>query len=665
MLLPSTTRHLAIHQMARSDSVRPLAQMVGAVLCAMALCSHAALAQSTPPPPTVAVDASTPTAFTTVVKAPPSVQKLLQNHLNIQRFHGLPDLDEQELRRLVNQLPADARSLLGTLGHFSADVSAGLVREPTDDPAKPVRWTVQVDVTPGPISHVGTVLVAFAPEDFAPPTAIPARSQAMQARVREEWQLPTGRGFTQTAWDDAKAHALRALTVDGFPNARLVGSLADVDTEANQVNLAVEIATGPLVILGPVEVEGLSRYDRQWIENLVRASGVLAGNPYRLQDLQVAQQRLAQSGYFDSVFVYVDPGADPSAAPIRVQVREATRGRLSLGVGVSTDSGPRLSAEHVWNRVPGLDWRANSKLKLEQDDRLLQTELRSPVDEGGWLWSSGIKAERLQYSSYTTTSQQLRLGKAHESENTNRGYFLQYDRALTDSEALRAAGTVQAQQALSANYLWSRTRFDAMPLPTRGHGLAAEAGAGVTLGTQRDPFLRARVRWQGLLPLDGLWQLNPLHIASSEKPTTTVATGPRLGRLSLRAEGGAIVGSPLAAVPDSLRFWAGGDQSVRGYGPRELGVEQTDGSVRPGRLMVTSSVEWQRPILSAGVPTAWESTLFVDAGAVADTVAGMHAKVGVGAGARYNSPAGPLQFDLAYGLSTKRFRLHMSVGFTF
>jgi translocation and assembly module TamA len=518
---------------------------------------------------------------------------------------------------------------------------------------------VEVDVAPGPTSRVGQVLVAFAHP--------PAEALDRQQRVREQWALPSGEAFTQAAWDEAKAAALRTLTVDGFPKAQLVGSLADVDTETHQVNLAVEIDPGPAFTLGPIEIEGLSRYQPQWVENLVRAAGALPGNPYRLQDLQNAQQRLAQSGYFDSVFVYVDPDTPPSAAPIRVQVREATRGRLQLGVGISTDNGPRLSAEHVWNRVPGLDWRALSKLKLERDDRLLQTELRSPVDASGWLWSAGLKAERVHYSLSTTTSQQLRLGKAHESDFLNRGYFIQYDRALTDNAELRAAGPLQAQQSISVNYLWSRTAFDAMPLPSRGHGLAAEVGMGTTLGQQRDPYLRTRVRWQGLLPLDGLWELVPRlpSLGAPRLPSAVAQPAPELGRLSLRAEAGAIVSTPLAPVPDSQRFWAGGDQSVRGYGPRELGVTQSDGSVRPGRVMAIGSLEWQRPLLSEGRPSAWESTVFVDAGAVADSVATLRAKVGVGAGVRYNSPAGPLQLDLAYGLDTQRFRIHLSVGFAF
>ncbi|MBA4256400.1 MAG: outer membrane protein assembly factor [Polaromonas sp.] len=665
MLFSSSPRRPATQRTTWDVRARHRATLAGVSLCALLglLMARGAQAQTTPEALPSTTTTSATLRFVTVVNAPPALRSLLERHLNIQRFQALPDLDEPELRRLVSQLPADARGLLGTQGHFSPTITARLLpptpATPPSANAPAPAWTVEVDVAPGPTSRVGQVLVAFAHP--------PAEALDRQRRVREQWALPSGEAFTQAAWDEAKAAALRTLTVDGFPKAQLVGSLADVDTETHQVNLAVEIDPGPAFTLGPIEIEGLSRYQPQWVENLVRAAGALPGSPYRLQDLQNAQQRLAQSGYFDSVFVYVDPDTPPSAAPIRVQVREATRGRLQLGVGISTDNGPRLSAEHVWNRVPGLDWRALSKLKLERDDRLLQTELRSPVDASGWLWSAGLKAERVHYSLSTTTSQQLRLGKAHEGDSLNRGYFIQYDRALTDNAELRAAGPLQAQQSISVNYLWSRAAFDTMPLPSRGHGLAAELGVGTTLGQQRDPYLRTRVRWQGLLPLDGLWELVPRlsSLGAPPLPSAVAQPAPELGRLSLRAEAGAIVSTPLAPVPDSQRFWAGGDQSVRGYGPRELGVTQSDGSVRPGRVMAIGSLEWQRPLLSDGKPSAWESTVFVDAGAVADSVAKLRAKVGVGAGVRYNSPAGPLQLDLAYGLDTQRFRIHLSVGFAF
>ncbi len=57
--------------------------------------------------------------------------------------------------------------------------------------------------------------------------------------------------------------------------------------------------------------------------------------------------------------------------------------------------------------------------------------------------------------------------------------------------------------------------------------------------------------------------------------------------------------------------------------------------------------------------------LFIDGGAVANRVRDLEMQWGVGTGLRYNSPVGPLQLDLAYGVKPKALRLHFNVGFTF
>ena len=195
-------------------------------------------------------------------------------------------------------------------------------------------------------------------------------------------------------------------------------------------------------------------------------------------------------------------------------------------------------------------------------------------------------------------------------------------------------------RSLSGNYVWTGRYLEGLPFPSSGFGLAFEAGGGLTLGTERRPYLRGTVRWLGIRPL-------------------------AVGRLALRAEGAAVAAAKDAPVPSTQLFRTGGDASVRGYGFRDIGVALPDGVVGPGRLLVAGSAEWQRPILRGGVRTDWESAVFIDAGAVADRAADLRPAVGVGAGVRFRSPIGPLQADLAYGLKVKRLRLHLNVGFTF
>jgi len=67
----------------------------------------------------------------------------------------------------------------------------------------------------------------------------------------------------------------------------------------------------------------------------------------------------------------------------------------------------------------------------------------------------------------------------------------------------------------------------------------------------------------------------------------------------------------------------------------------------------------------AGNRNDWEHATFVDAGTVTDALDTYTVFVGVGTGIRWRSPVGPLQADLAYGLETKKVRLHLRLGFNF
>ena len=106
-------------------------------------------------------------------------------------------------------------------------------------------------------------------------------------------------------------------------------------------------------------------------------------------------------------------------------------------------------------------------------------------------------------------------------------------------------------------------------------------------------------------------------------------------------------------------FCSGGDQSVRGYAYQSLGVAQAD-AVVGGRVLGVASaevVQWITP--------SWGAALFYDVGDAADTLSSFSAKQGVGVGARWRSPVGPINLDLAYGRATGKYRIHFSLGFAF
>ena len=573
------------------------------------------------------------TAFDIAVRTPPQfddLRGLVERHIELQRYRAVTDLDDAELARLIVLAEGNVRNLVGTLGYFSPEIRI------TRESVSGQRPMIVVFIDPGEASVTGSVAIDFAGDiaQSADPDAVSQREG-----IRRNWRLPTGRTFTQDAWDGAKTQALRDLVARRYPAGKLDTSLADIDAPNRTAGLSLTLDSGPLYRLGKMQVTGVERYDPVLVPRLARLP---VGSVYDQRRLVEAQQRLASSGYFDSAYVFVDPDSDPQAAPVQVQVREARLQKVILGVGITTDSGPRASVEHTHQRVPGIGWRAATKLQLEKKAPFAQTEWTSIPDEASWRWVALARAERLQDSDLITRGQRLRFGRTQAGDRIDRSIYMQYDRALVQGAGpgFNAAAQAGDGASLTANYVWTGRYFDSLPFPSSGYGLGFELGGGTTLGVNRQPFTRTVGRWLGIKAL------------------------PR-GRLAMRAEAGAVLAKDSTGIPGTQLFRTGGDSSVRGYGYRDIGITLANGVTGPGRYLATGSIEWQRPILRGGLPSEWEHTLFIDAGAVADKPQDLRASVGVGTGVRWKSPIGPLQADVAYGVKAKKLRLHLSVGFVF
>ncbi len=574
-------------------------------------------------------------AFDMAIEAPADIRDYLLRHIELTRYRELSDLDANELSRLMTAAEHNVQELLGTLGYFAPKVQLAVAETP-QNPAAARHITITVQ--PGESVKISDVNIEFS-------GAIAQDESAREQRraIRAAWSLRQGAVFTQAAWAAAKTDALRLLTSKHYPVGQVLDSRADIDPDANLARLSITLDSGPAYRLGALQISGNQRFDAQVVSRLARLP---TGSNYDQSQLVAAQQRLTDSGFFDSVFVTLDTAGNPEAAPVLVQLREAKLQKLVLGVGGSTDSGLRLSMEHTHHKVPGIDWRAVSKLSLDRATKSLGTELTSPPDENGTRWVTSALFQRQTSGSFEVLSQRYRLGRTQTGDQVDRNYYLQYDRA-EDS----AGNFSSTANAITANYAWTQRNFDSLPFPSSGYGLGAELGGGMTLGDNSQPFVRAQARWLGVWSLD------------AARPGSRAMA--RAGRITVRTEGGMVLARAGAELPSTQLFLTGGDTSVRGYAYRSVGREQADGTITAGRYLAVGSFEWQRPIVVNGSVTAWESTVFLDAGAVADTPSELRAKLGVGAGVRWRSPVGPLQMDVAYGVATREFRLHLNVGFTF
>jgi len=130
-------------------------------------------------------------------------------------------------------------------------------------------------------------------------------------------------------------------------------------------------------------------------------------------------------------------------------------------------------------------------------------------------------------------------------------------------------------------------------------------------------------------------------------------------RVLLRGRAGYLAENEFERLPPSVRFFAGGDNSVRGYDFESLGPTDINGAVVGGNRLLETSIEIEREVLPR-----WSVALFVDHGNAFDST-NLDGRTGAGIGTRWRSPLGPVRLDLAWPVDDDiehGARLHVSLG---
>jgi translocation and assembly module TamA len=566
------------------------------------------------------------------IDAPNELRTLLERHLDLVRLGRISreEVDDSEWSRLIDAAPVQVRELLQTEGYFQPVVTMEREGRGADGQPELVRLRVQ----PGERARISRVtLEVEGPLERAAAQG-DAHAAATLQQLRTAWELPPGTPFRNADWSGAKAAALGQLRAAGYVNAGWSGTAADVEVASDAVRLFLVADSGPLFRLGSLEVEGLVAHDLQTVLNLLSAP---RGAPVSETLVLDFQERLQKTGLFEGVTVTLDPDpAQADDARVTVRLREAPLQVYTVGLGVSANVGPRASVEHAWRRVLGWPVTAVSKGEWGEKRQALDGELSTHPNENLYRNLLGVAIERLESSSDSVLSQRLRLGRTQDTGRIERLYFVEGER----SSRQPFGGTRSNAFALSYNYHGVWRQLDSVVLPTEGFSFAGQAGVGRSHGTDAASgwFTRAYGRLTGYLPLGSSWYGQ----ARVE-----------LGQVFLRSN---------MVVPESQKWRAGGDESVRGYGYRSLGP-LVDGVVGGGTALATASVEVARPILAA-MPSLW-GAVFIDAGNAADSFRTLQPVWGAGVGVRWRSPVGPLRLDWAYGRELRKSRLHFSVGIAF
>ena len=587
-----------------------------------------ALIGSTPEPPPV---------LRLEVQAPDPLDDLLARHLALGRVNRLAagePLQPGELDRLMAATPQQARELLDTEGYFNAVVTVQrLDSEPDAAAGLPqVLPRVLVRVEPGPRTVVRQVDIAVQGPLAQSAATEPHARQAQQA-LQRDWLLTPGKPFRQEDWTRAKTAAMTGLRASGYVQADWADTQARVDAATHQAALSATAQSGPLYRVGPLRVEGLKVHDAATVANI---ANLTPGAPATETLLLDFQERLQNADLFDRASVSLEPDpAHPESTPVVTRLTERKLQEATVGVGFGANVGARGTVRHVHRRPFGQPWVARNAFDLAQKQQRWEGELSTQTLPR--LYRNLVRGalERVESDTDKVLSARLRVGRAQDTPRISRLWFAELDHSTTTS----ALGRGRAD-AVSVQYQGVWRDLDDPLLPTRGRAWTGQFGLGQAHSTPggQGPFVRLYGRLDAYHPLGGNWYGQ--------------------GRLEL----GQIFVRGDVRVPESLRFRAGGDESVRGYAYRSL-TRVVNGVEVGSEVLFTASAEAARPILQR-LPLLW-GAVFVDVGRAERSWGDLKPAWGYGVGLRYRSPVGPVKLDLAWGDEVQRLRLHLSVGVAF
>ncbi|MFB4392188.1 MULTISPECIES: autotransporter assembly complex family protein [unclassified Pseudomonas] len=538
---------------------------------------------------------------------------------NIEGYIGsLGDRDEDALLRFSRGAEEQARKAAQALGYYQAQIDSEVKAPAKAD--QPLRLIIHVQ--PGEPVRLRNVTVR-----------IEGPASEMKAfRVPDSKALRAGEPLNHGAYEDAKRLIQNQASRYGFFSGRFSRQRLAVDPQAGVADIELVYQSGPRYRLGKVSFGGDAPLDEDLLQRMV---GFKPGTPYDSELIAELNNDLQSSGYFEGVRVDAAPtAAVAEVVPVNVRLDTRKPRTLGLGLGFSTDVGPRGKANWTrhWVNAQGHSYGWETELSAPRQNVGLwyDVPLDPPLTDK-LRFAGGYQNEEI--AGTDSLSKLLTVGPEWHSKlpsGWQRVISLKYQREeyrLGDDSGLSNL----LMPGVSFSYLRSDNRID----PHNGYRLQFDVQAAK----------------QGLVS-----DTNLVHGNVLLKGLTTLGQNHRLlGRLQF---GGSATNGYQNNIPPSLRFFAGGDQSVRGYDYQTLSPKNSDGDRIGGRYLVAGSAEYQY-----SVTEKWRLATFIDQGNSFNSLELPSLKTGVGFGVRWVSPVGPLRLDLARALDDDGgIRLHFSMG---
>jgi translocation and assembly module TamA len=521
-------------------------------------------------------------------------------------------LTPERIRRLYDQAPDEIGEALQPFGYYKPQVRPELRQEGS-------TWIASFDVDAGPPIKIASVDLKI--------TGAGADDPAFQG-LASNFPVKQGDVLIHPRYEGGKKLLTDLAASEGYLDAAFQENQVRVDLERYRADVVLHYDTGPRYLFGPV-------YFRQDVLNGSLLTGYLTftpGEPLDVNKVLQLQNALSDSPYWSRVEVITrQDQAEGLEVPVRVNLVPAKPLRFSGGLGYGTDTGPRVKGTWDFRRINRRGHRAHTEINVSQIE---QNFLASYLIPGAYPRTDTLSFN-VGYDRQDTNTLNSQTGLAGAQytflrRGWNQTYGLNFQR---ESYTVGLDKGVSNLLVPSAGY--ERVQADDRIDTTNGFR------ARLTLqGTEKNPLSDVSFV-QGLV--DG-------------KVIRTVA--PR-NRLIGRAQIGYTATDGFRQLPPRFRFFAGGDQSVRGYRYQSLGPKDEAGNVIGGQALAVASLEYEfrfRP--------KWGVAAFYDTGNAFPRFNSGALAQGVGVGVRWISPIGPVRADVAFGLSDARHPIvfHLNIG---
>ena len=524
----------------------------------------------------------------------------------------LPPMDAEQLPRFRKDIQQAVITSLQALGYYEPDI------EITTSEKRPSRVTVTVK--PGEPVRIRTLNIVLQGA---------ATTDPQFALLLSQLALHENEVFKHDVYERAKASLLSLGLARGYFDAefKLHQVLVYPEDKAADVNLLFD--SGPRYRFGELVLDS-DRPVHRILDSLIE---IEPGEPYLASKVSSLSRSLSATGYFRRVDVQpnVSEADEAHLIPLYVTLRAKSDNEVEVGVGFSTDEGPRFSSswDKPWINSLGHSLQTNIKLSEPKQDITVIYK----IPRGNPLNHYYTVQGGYQLLNQDDTESERTVASVHRFDKDPDGWTR--DVFLRSEYEIFTQGKQEGESfLLIPGFSYSRTRV-------RG-GLDPEWGDAQTATLEfSEPWWSSDTRF--------------VRLFARTKWLRTVMEGQRL---IARAEQGAVWVDEVYDLPPSLRFFLGGDMTVRGFSYQSITPVDENGDRLGAKYATALSLEYDYKVAEK-----WRLATFVDTGTATNDYS-EDWKVGTGVGVRWQTPVGPVRLDLAFGVSEDEvpMRIHFTLG---